>query len=128
MAEPEPDINAPPGDAEALAAARAEFWVRWRGELPYVEASRPATLAARSEAAPAPKLREQERCAVVRGPRRRKTEVLLARFERLIGKELIRCESCMTADEWREHRAWVEENARGSLWDAMTQRSHRGAL
>ncbi|MEM5293527.1 hypothetical protein VSR82_04170 [Burkholderia sp. JPY481] len=120
--------TSPPDDAEALAAARAAFWTRWRGAQPNVQARRPATLAARSEAASAPKVREQEHRAAVRGSRRRDAEAFLVRFEYLIDRELQRCESCMMPHEWREHHEWIEENARASLWAAITRRSRKGAL
>ena len=32
--------SVPPDDAEAIAAARAEFWARWRGERPSYATSR----------------------------------------------------------------------------------------
>lgn len=48
--------------------------------------------------------------------------------ERLIAAELARCERAMTPEQWAEHRAWVEENARASLLIALRERAQRGTL
>ncbi|MEM5344738.1 hypothetical protein [Paraburkholderia azotifigens] len=121
--------TAPPDDAEALAAARAEFWARWRGELPsFAESRCVAARSVESNAAVTGTTRNPPAALAASGARRRKAEALLARFEHLIEKELARCERCMTPDEWREHREWIEEYARGSLWEALGHRSHKGML
>ncbi|CAD6551449.1 hypothetical protein ACFQ3P_30235 [Paraburkholderia sabiae] len=121
--------TAPPDDAEALAAARAEFWARWRGELPsYAESRRVAVRLIESNAAVTGTPRNPLAARVANGASRRRAEALVACFERLIEKELARCERCMTPGEWREHREWVEQYARGSLWEALEQRSHKGVL
>ncbi|WP_175152741.1 hypothetical protein [Paraburkholderia ultramafica] len=56
MNAPEVDGGAPPDDAEAIATARAEFWMRWRGELASYGASRrqPASALAVAVSLPAP--------------------------------------------------------------------------
>lgn len=112
-------------DAEALAAARAEFWSRWRGASSCSAASRrqPARCAHTNDAASKPPAAPKMSAAT-----RRKAGALLARFERLIAAELARCEACMTPEEWRAHRQWVEEHARGSLWEALERRTHTGTL
>jgi hypothetical protein len=48
--------------------------------------------------------------------------------ERLIAAELARCEACMTPEQWIEHHAWIEENARASLLAALRERAQRGTL
>ncbi|WP_162600929.1 GIY-YIG nuclease family protein [Paraburkholderia sp. C35] len=129
MAAREPGSSATPDDAEALAAARAEFWARWRGELPsYAEARHLAARQIPRRSAATGTKCDSPSVHVVSATTRRKAEGLLDRFERLIEKELARCERCMTRDEWREHREWIEEHARGSLWEALIHRSHKGML
>jgi hypothetical protein len=34
----------------------------------------------------------------------------------------------MTPDQWREHREWIEEHVRCSMWDALQQLAARGEL
>ncbi|GBH27937.1 hypothetical protein [Burkholderia vietnamiensis] len=53
---------------------------------------------------------------------------LQARAAHMLANELARCERGMTPDQWREHRAWIEENARISLLTALCERAARGAL
>ncbi|MBC8726467.1 hypothetical protein F6X37_34590 [Paraburkholderia sp. 31.1] len=129
MAAPEPESSAPPRDAEALAAARAEFWARWRGELPsYAEARRIAARAVRDEAVPTAEPRKPQPSVRVVSRSGRTAASLRAWFDVRIAKELARCEHGMTANEWREHREWIEENARGSLMEALTRHAAKGAL
>ncbi|MDH6150490.1 MULTISPECIES: AlpA family phage regulatory protein [Paraburkholderia] len=113
-------LQGPPDDADVLDAARAEFWARWRGELPsYAESRRLASGALRIAAAPVATPMEPASIAVMGGPRRRKAESMLARFEARLAKEFARCERCMSPEQWREHRAWMEDNARCCLWEAL---------
>lgn len=53
---------------------------------------------------------------------------LQAYAARLLAGELARCERAMTPDEWREHRSWVEANARASLRAVLDARAERGPL
>ncbi|MBK5119096.1 hypothetical protein IQ288_04280 [Burkholderia sp. R-69980] len=62
------------------------------------------------------------------GPRRQQAESLRVWIERHIAKELDRCERCMTPDEWREHRDWIEEHARGCLWEALARYAAKGKV
>ncbi|MDR5743245.1 hypothetical protein QCE73_08765 [Caballeronia sp. LZ029] len=57
-----------------------------------------------------------------------RAQSLRAWIERCIEKELHRCGQCMTPDEWREHRDWIEEHARACLWYALEQRAKDGEL
>lgn len=69
MAAPEPASSAPPDDAEALDAARAEFWLRWRGELPsYAEARRQKAMNDRASHEEGRNDTEQSPRAAVRPP------------------------------------------------------------
>jgi len=107
-------------DTKAIAAARTEFWMRWRGEPPCYAASRRQTarrVQSTEAASDAPT--NPPAAPVVSAATHRKGDALLARFERLIEKELARCEGRMALDEWRAHRAWIEEHARGCLWEAL---------
>jgi hypothetical protein len=47
---------------------------------------------------------------------------------RLLAAELARCERSMTAEQWAEHRDWIEENARVSLLMVLRERAERGHL
>jgi hypothetical protein len=53
---------------------------------------------------------------------------LAAWADALLACELARCRSCMTPQQWREHREWIEENARSSLLAALYERADRGLL
>jgi hypothetical protein len=53
---------------------------------------------------------------------------LQAWAERMLAAELARCERAMTPDEWREHREWIEKNARASLLMVLRERAERGQL
>ena len=70
--------------------------------------------------------------AEVRADRRqhqpRTVDALEAYAQRLLAVELARCERAMTAEQWAEHREWVEENARASLLAALRERAQRGEL
>lgn len=60
--------------------------------------------------------------------RPRTASSLRAWADALLVCELARCQSCMTAQQWAEHREWIEENARASLLDALYARAERGQL
>lgn len=53
---------------------------------------------------------------------------LSAWAETLLACELARCQSSMAAQQWAEHREWIEANARESLRTALLDRAERGAL
>ena len=58
-----------PDDADALDAARAEFWMRWRGELPsYAEARRQKAMNDRANHEDARNAAERPPRAAVRPP------------------------------------------------------------
>ncbi|MEX3960900.1 hypothetical protein AB4Y42_01595 [Paraburkholderia sp. EG286B] len=63
-----------------------------------------------------------------RKPRFKSPQALRAWFESRIARELSRCCAFMSEAEWVEHCAWIEENARASLLDALRARADRGAL
>jgi hypothetical protein len=112
---------APPDDAEALAAARAEFWARWRGELPSYAATRRKAAQASSCAGP-------KSASVLSMQCRNEAGKLVARVDRLVEKELARCEASMTGSAWHKHREWVEEHARGCLWEVLSSLATKGKL
>ena len=92
VAAPEPGTSPPPDDTDALDAARAGFWARWRGELPTcAEARRQAEQVVRADAAPSTTPYEPELAPVLRGPRKCKAKSLLAWFDSRLAKELRRC-------------------------------------
>jgi hypothetical protein len=117
--------------AEGLAAARAEFWSRWRKGPPPAKACPlrgPKAVAHITRPALPIQPARSVTPRALSEPRRHDAESLRTWFERCIAKELHRCEQCMTAAQWREHREWIETHARGSLWDAVQRRAARGEL
>ncbi|WP_147329539.1 hypothetical protein [Paraburkholderia sp. DHOC27] len=129
MLGPEPVSVAAPDDAEALDAARAEFWMRWRGELPsYAEARRVSAKATQADIRPVGQPPRTDLFSSLNGPRRQRAESLRVWFERRITKELDRSERRMTRDEWRAHREWIEEHARSCLWEALERHAAKGKL
>ncbi|MEM5451534.1 hypothetical protein [Paraburkholderia guartelaensis] len=65
------------------------------------------------------------------GPDRRSPfsspQALEAWFEAQIARELKRCRAAMNEDDWQEHRAWIEANARASLREAVERYVRNGA-
>ncbi|WP_143281727.1 hypothetical protein [Caballeronia cordobensis] len=118
-----------PDDAEALAAARAEFWARWRAASTHRADTRRASARiplpyASSCRTPHQRTQQSEPT----GACRRAAESLQTWFERCIERELNRCEQGMTPEEWRAHCDWIEDHARCCLWEALERRAARGEL
>lgn len=125
---PEP-LQERANDAEAIAAARVAFWTRWRGGPPLeADTHRPHGRTRPSRRLSPTMPDQRDHLPEPSGQRRNDAESLCAWVERCIAKELKRCQRRMTPAEWREHREWIEEHARGSLWDALEQRAARGEL
>ncbi|WP_233864005.1 hypothetical protein [Paraburkholderia adhaesiva] len=73
-------------------------------------------------------VREAARAEAARQQPARSGAALHAYAARLLAGELARCERSMTPEQWAEHRAWIEENARVSLLMALRERAERGEL
>jgi hypothetical protein len=65
---------------------------------------------------------------VDRSPYQSHAQQLRVRVETAIGRELCRCERCMTPAQWTEHRAWITANVveAARLW--MREKAARGEL